>query len=923
MNALTLPEPPRRAVPFRLPTPPPRVPPKLKLPATPPKTRTNGLARLSPQKRPRSNYPVGPYHLNQARKAARRTAQKYDSHSTTTQDDESLDDAPQDGDLQYEVYLEHALAGAAGWFRLEREVYVVQGWDNRRKETKAYWYHLHSSNVGDQEVLVCFCPTFTAHDKCVHIKYFKEFGSYQFPESTSQKRERHRSVVLFLWDVNEARSLQVFSVISDDRKESVKARAIVSHVGDVANGGDWTCSKDGKGECSHKRRAKKYLQDLEGEEGGHGVDEDGEGEEVSGFIAALPRGIPAISHRPVLVPIWASLDTDASLYPRPTALKTPPTLIILGSHARCSCGASVLAVSEKVTASCTIYTIQEAFTCQVELQPCPNRCSGSRTRYVGPDGAEIGLFNYNNQMLFSHDLLDDYTLAYTSSESPFSSWVGVVQQRYARFSPGIPFVGEEIFRSAWFAYANLLDFGGDMKCPVCGPEPSTVIFDGITLGFGRKHLTSSLKPPTTTDCHSAARASKYVKGQTALGDKSLRKLVRLVVIGRSLILSQSDLGNGESALSMESDESQLSDADLNPGSAPSRAKILKNLMERIEAIPSVIEGLDMVDSSLGELFRLYCGSRRLESGQAPPKEILSLFQEIAAEESILQMIPNPCLIGLKKFNTRPTQEDLVHLKSIPSIYYALRYEWWNQGCFSTALLSVCGWLARRADDVLTQLIQHKAPGLDGAPRDDYDWRQTGSLYGMPQIRSRPTYPNLKHDQNLEKSGQRGAKCSKHFTEYGKKRLTGGVMICWCSHSIAYGFHCIPKAEGRNDVFSALYTHWRQAPEWVIYDFACAAAPYSMTREPDFFKNTRHGIDDCHSQGHTKCSAACFVKSYADLDPRLAKVNTSAAECGNSGLGRIRKSVSYMRQDQAIVYIRVFVAVWNRLKIRRIQDGKHR
>ena len=148
------------------------------------------------------------------------------------------------------------------------------------------------------------------------------------------------------------------------------------------------------------------------------------------------------------------------------------------------------------------------------------------------------------------------------------------------------------------------------------------------------------------------------------------------------------------------------------------------------------------------------------------------------------------------------------------------------------------------------------------------------------------------------------------------------MVCWCSHSISYGFHCIPKAEGRNDVFSALYTRWEKAPDWVIYDFACASAPYCMTREPDFFKSTRHGIDDCHSNGHTKCAPACFLKTYADHDPRLAKVNTSAAECGNSGLGHIRKSVSYMGQDRAVIYIRTFIAVWNRLKIRRVVEGKY-
>jgi len=194
---------------------------------------------------------------------------------------------------------------------------------------------------------------------------------------------------------------------------------------------------------------------------------------------------------------------------------------------------------------------------------------------------------------------------------------------------------------------------------------------------------------------------------------------------------------------------------------------------------------------------------------------------------------------------------------------------------------------------------------------------------MPQIRSRPRYPHLKGDNRAEAtSGRRGGGCSKHYAKYGQRRLTGGIMVCWCSHSIAYGFHCIPNAEGRNDVFSALYTHWRIAPKWVIYDFACSSGPYCMAREPDFFKNTRQAIDDCHSNGHTKCSAVSFLKTYADLDPRLAKINTSAAECGNSVLGRIRKSVSYMGQERAIIYIRVFLAVWNRLKIRKLHLSQY-
>jgi len=177
----------------------------------------------------------------------------------------------------------------------------------------------------------------------------------------------------------------------------------------------------------------------------------------------------------------------------------------------------------------------------IELQLCPNKCSGSRFRHIGPDGATLGVFNYNNRMLFSHDLLDDYTLAYTSSETPFTSWVGVVQQRYRRFSPVASFVSEEIFRAAWFSYSVLQDFGNDMLCPICGPEPSTVIFDGVTVAFGKKHLTTSLRPPTMIDQHSPRRECNYIKGQAALKDATTCKLVRAVVTGRSLIVTDAEL----------------------------------------------------------------------------------------------------------------------------------------------------------------------------------------------------------------------------------------------------------------------------------------------------------------------------------------------------------------------------------------------
>lgn len=138
------------------------------------------------------------------------------------------------------------------------------------------------------------------------------------------------------------------------------------------------------------------------------------------------------------------------------------------------------------------------------------------------------------------------------------------------------------------------------------------------------------------------------------------------------------------------------------------------------------------------------------------------------------------------------------------------------------------------------------------------------------------------------------------------------MAIWCPHAICLGFHIIPKGEGRNDVFSALLTRWKKAPQFVIYDFACALAPYCWAREYEFFKDTVFLIDKFHALGHTRCSSACFLSNYCQFNTTLNSVNSSAAECGNSSLHKIRKSVRYLGQRRSIIFIRQFLAIWNRM-----------
>ncbi|KAF8998351.1 hypothetical protein BDQ17DRAFT_1247682 [Cyathus striatus] len=189
---------------------------------------------------------------------------------------------------------------------------------------------------------------------------------------------------------------------------------------------------------------------------------------------------------------------------------------------------------------------------------------------------------------------------------------------------------------------------------------------------------------------------------------------------------------------------------------------------------------------------------------------------------------------------------------------------------------------------------------------------------MPQIRHRPIYPGLKHDRSQDKGGQDwGAECSKYYAQYSPQCLTRGIMAAWCTHSICYGFHSMPSSEGRDDIFSALYTQWRVPPKWVIYDFACTLGPYCMTQEGDFFSETKFLIDHFHAAGHKKCSTACFLKQSVTADPQLKGLNSSAAECGNSVMACICKSVSYMGQYRATLYMKTFLCIWNHTKMQKL------
>jgi CxC4 like cysteine cluster associated with KDZ transposases len=169
----------------------------------------------------------------------------------------------------------------------------------------------------------------------------------------------------------------------------------------------------------------------------------------------------------------------------------------------------------------------------IELQIC-SRCPPTSRKHIGPDPRNIGVFNYNNARLFSHELMSEYISAFTTSETPIDPWTVQIARRYQETAYGkpnsIPFVGGELFRAAWFSCVRLMDLEpkhSDFRgCPLCKEMPKNLICDGVSIAFGRNQVKSDLEPPTAIGPESPKRPSKPCQKKEWIVDAVRRKQLR-------------------------------------------------------------------------------------------------------------------------------------------------------------------------------------------------------------------------------------------------------------------------------------------------------------------------------------------------------------------------------------------------------------
>jgi CxC4 like cysteine cluster associated with KDZ transposases len=205
----------------------------------------------------------------------------------------------------------------------------------------------------------------------------------------------------------------------------------------------------------------------------------------------------SVSHLPIPPPEWCRLPWDKMF---PTTYFDGGRRFLprfnLDVNSQCSCGETVISENDVMYDTLLIYMSFMVLKAEIQTSHCES-CTNTSGR-IGPDLREHGLFNYNNTIAFSHELMNSYTSQFTTSETPFNAFYNTILHSYKNKSFVAPFCAEQTFRTTWYAFIKLQHINSDMQCNQCGPNPEIVIADGVSISFAKRQL-GNLRPPTVSD----------------------------------------------------------------------------------------------------------------------------------------------------------------------------------------------------------------------------------------------------------------------------------------------------------------------------------------------------------------------------------------------------------------------------------------
>lgn len=393
-----------------------------------------------------------------------------------------------------------------------------------------------------------------------------------------------------------------------------------------------------------------------------------------------------------------------------TSRKPHREKLLLGNGlGRCVCGSE--GTGPKRLIECLLFASDRAHKMQIETRKCSKPDCQLKSG-AGPDLGDLGIFNHNNQRLYTHELLDYYTDQYHHSETPFHSFCGTTAHRYLTFNSKVDFVSEDTFRNVYFSFLGveqdaLLKHAFD--CPLCPPGgPKKIIADGVAAGFELKHRLETLAPPTIPgrNAPSASRVG-YVSNQ-ALVTYQIRRMALETLASYHL---SGDAPDGtepptkkrKRARDDSDDLREVGTSDVGP--TCTRSNLYDNLKELCPALLRIFKAATVDRETLHEDIRAaYDELLPQVASFLQPVHRLTPTQ-IFAHETVLMLAPRPTWKYLSRL-VDGTYDETVLLAlrgQVPAIGLIAHQEATLLGAPSCDIRELAEWVLKHAIHVLGRL----------------------------------------------------------------------------------------------------------------------------------------------------------------------------------------------------------------------------
>jgi len=523
----------------------------------------------------------------------------------------------------------------------------------------------------------------------------------------------------------------------------------------------------------------------------------------------------------------------------------------------------------------------------VYYRPCTNPDPTRKRCKKLYDGKDDGIFNLSGESLFLYETLFAYIDAMTHSKMTVFAMHEQILEAYAR--SGHDFCSCGMYHRALQLFIPLIDVDYDkgFQCPHCSnlhPKDMTIIADGKVKGF-KKTLASSIHPDAPYSSSDAVVHCERPVEYAYLRNSATRSLIY-------------DYAHWKRELP-----------------AKFATEIPNGFVKMLNYITD--KNTFMIDG------------KRL----CPPI-YRDLIACISTPHPVTTIIPAELVYGVG--NARSVLDDLISGDKISPGTVSSVVAWWP--VLGAVMAPSGGKIWKRVPiefrDFLEELqVAARKPGtmndhgdvptatsnIDGGLDEDSLAFFSGNMKRRWR-RTRNYSVDAKANAARIQESEVGP-CTKHLNLKGRK-FTPGLFTIVCPHGTILGFQALRRFEGPSTLFSILYERFQFAPGTVVYDNACNAGRYCLSREPKFFSHTKWLIDRLHFKNHVGCHSSFNIDSYPSdtkiLGDKmtLGQLNTQAVEQVNSKLSYMG-GVSFMSEASYFQYVKLFMFLLNRNKIAKV------